>query len=103
MKLNILAEFNFNYLDSASFILNISDKDECEMKNGGCVHECTNTDGGYECYCHEGFVLLSDHHNCQGKSRSICYHCDCQGKSRSICYQITVTVSKLVTLYMLPL
>lgn len=34
------------------------------MRNGGCVHKCTNQPGNYSCSCHEGFQLDTDNHNC---------------------------------------
>ncbi|XP_066270954.1 fibrillin-2-like [Branchiostoma lanceolatum] len=40
------------------------DIDECTSQNGGCNQTCTNTVGGYNCSCSEGFVLDGDEHNC---------------------------------------
>ena len=36
------------------------------MKNGGCSHDCMNTDGGYVCSCNEGFEIGNDQHSCIG-------------------------------------
>nr|XP_045607843.1 signal peptide, CUB and EGF-like domain-containing protein 1 [Procambarus clarkii] len=42
------------------------DVDECRLRNGGCVHLCTNSPGNYTCSCHPGFLPdLHDPHNCQ--------------------------------------
>ena len=35
-------------------------------ENGGCQHVCQNTDGGYRCSCHNGYVLNSNDHDCEG-------------------------------------
>ena len=40
----------------------IADIDECAIANGGCEHNCINTQGSFYCGCHEGFVLGSDGH-----------------------------------------
>lgn len=45
----------------------IADIDECKDKKGGCTHNCTNTEGEYECSCIEGFELEEDGHGCSGK------------------------------------
>ncbi|KAK7080014.1 Signal peptide, CUB [Halocaridina rubra] len=43
-----------------------TDVDECRLRNGGCVHICTNSPGNYTCSCHPGFESHPlDHHNCQ--------------------------------------
>lgn len=34
-----------------------TDKNECQYKNGGCVHFCNNTRGNYTCSCRNGFQL----------------------------------------------
>lgn len=56
------------YLDVAMTIrlLLCSDVDECAQSNGGCQQNCFNTEGGWECSCENGFVLLNGR-NCQGK------------------------------------
>ncbi|GAB6033237.1 Signal peptide, CUB and EGF-like domain-containing protein 2 [Chamberlinius hualienensis] len=40
------------------------DKDECKVRNGGCVHLCHNLPGNYTCACLPGFQLLLDGRNC---------------------------------------
>lgn len=41
------------------------DFDECSDNNGGCEHECDNTDTGYTCSCKPGYMLQSDNHGCE--------------------------------------
>ncbi|XP_066303433.1 mucin-like protein [Branchiostoma lanceolatum] len=39
------------------------DIDECSENNGGCQHDCVNTEGSYYCTCRTGY-RLSGIHNC---------------------------------------
>ena len=43
-----------------------SDVDECSMNNGGCEHECYNTQGSHTCECHPGYRLHPNKHDCVG-------------------------------------
>ena len=43
------------------------DVNECEILNGGCQHQCKNTNGSYLCQCNEGFFLNSNGRTCTGK------------------------------------
>ena len=43
-----------------------SDIDECLSNNGGCHHNCHNSDGSYTCSCNNGYELNSDGHTCEG-------------------------------------
>lgn len=45
------------------------DIDECQVNNGNCSDNCTNTIGGYECQCNPGFELMNDSSTCVGKER----------------------------------
>ncbi|KAH8417139.1 hypothetical protein KR222_004379 [Zaprionus bogoriensis] len=42
-----------------------TDIDECAMNNGGCQHECRNTIGSYMCFCHNGYSLHENGHDCK--------------------------------------
>ena len=42
------------------------DINECEDDNGGCSHNCTNTEGNFECSCGDGYKLDSDGSTCAG-------------------------------------
>nr|XP_046480526.1 bone morphogenetic protein 1 isoform X1 [Neodiprion pinetum] len=42
-----------------------TDMDECASNNGGCQHECRNTIGSYQCFCHNGFTLHENGHDCK--------------------------------------
>ena len=44
----------------------VLDINECEDNNGGCGHNCTNTDGNFECFCIDGYELDSDGATCLG-------------------------------------
>ena len=45
------------------------DINECLVANGGCMQECTNLVGSYNCSCSSGFYLDEvDLHNCTGLS-----------------------------------
>ncbi|XP_042211424.1 signal peptide, CUB and EGF-like domain-containing protein 1 isoform X2 [Homarus americanus] len=61
---------------------NCKDLDECRLRNGGCVHLCTNSPGNYTCSCYPGFLPdPQDSHNCQdvdecGVDNGGCQH-DC--------------------------
>ena len=35
------------------------DVHECSVDNGGCVHECTNAVGSFECACYNGYEFES--------------------------------------------
>ena len=50
---------NYNFL----FV----DIDECLSNNGGCHHNCHNSDGSYTCSCNDGYQLNSDGHTCEGR------------------------------------
>ena len=43
------------------------DINECEMLNGGCQHQCKNTNGSYLCQCNNGFFLNGNGMSCSGK------------------------------------
>ena len=34
--------------------------DECITRNGGCEHNCTNTEGSFYCSCFDGYQLSND-------------------------------------------
>ena len=44
-----------------------TDIDECKKMNGGCQSSCTNTPGSFRCSCDQGYRLLDDGLNCEGK------------------------------------
>ena len=44
-----------------------ADINECKLHNGGCDHNCTNTNGSYHCSCHYGYALKNDKLGCAGK------------------------------------
>ena len=51
------------------FVYLLLDLNECSNNNGGCDHNCTDTEGSYECSCEMGHILREDQHSCQGYSR----------------------------------
>lgn len=51
-----------------SYILLLSDMDECSFSEFLCQHECVNQPGSYFCSCPPGYVLLEDNRSCQGKT-----------------------------------
>ena len=42
------------------------DINECETLNGGCEHQCKNTNGSYTCECNKGFSLNGNGKGCSG-------------------------------------
>ena len=45
----------------------IADINECENGTDLCEHDCTNTEGSYNCSCLTGYILATDGRNCTGK------------------------------------
>lgn len=43
----------------------ITDIDECALNNGGCMHQCRDVIGSYECSCRNGFILQANGHDCK--------------------------------------
>ena len=43
-----------------------TDINECQVSNGHCDHICTNTNGSYQCSCHDGYTLGKDNLQCVG-------------------------------------
>ena len=44
-----------------------TDINECTTHSDRCQHTCVNTDGGYHCACHSGYVTdTKDAHKCTG-------------------------------------
>lgn len=51
-----------------------TDFDECAVNNGGCEHNCANSEGSYQCTCRPGFNLQSNGHGCEDVN-------ECNGKN----------------------
>ena len=51
---------------SICILLLFLDINECEDDNGGCSHNCTNTDGSFECSCNDGYELDNNGATCLG-------------------------------------
>ena len=59
------------------------DVDECVLRSisgsntaaslSGCHHKCSNYEGGFECSCRDGFLLMYDTKSCQGLVLSLEY------------------------------
>ncbi len=49
----------------------LSDINECSANNGGCSHNCTDTQGSFQCSCRVGYQLTSDTKTCIGMA---CLH-----------------------------
>ena len=47
------------------------DVNECETLNGGCDHQCKNTNGSYICECNAGFFLDGNGKTCSGISKTL--------------------------------
>ena len=46
----------------------ISDVDECALGTSGCLQNCTNTIGSFNCSCYNGYKLsINDSRFCVGK------------------------------------
>lgn len=51
----------------------VSDINECEDDPGICQYNCTNTVGGYQCFCPPGYRASKDTNKCEGKYwKSLC-------------------------------
>ena len=44
----------------------LTDINECDESNGGCSHNCNNTEGSFGCFCRDGYILDGDGKNCSG-------------------------------------
>ena len=53
----------------------VIDINECAKYDGGCQHNCTNTNGSYSCSCRAGYKLNEDQHNCTEDSLCDKLHC----------------------------
>lgn len=56
--------------------------DECSQSNGGCSHECIDTDGSYRCGCPEGLTIGVDKKACQDVNE--CDASPCHGNSQCL-------------------
>ena len=57
-----------------NYYYHVTDIDECTSNNGGCQHNCSNTDGSFECSCRNGYTPGRDGRSCMGKPLYIYTH-----------------------------
>ena len=68
---NSVHEYQFTFMSIPYNYMNAllpPDINECSTNNGGCAHNCTNTQGSFRCSCRSGFQLASDRRGCNGKA-----------------------------------
>ena len=54
----------------STFLLILSDINECSSSNGGCGQICINLPGSHKCACKKGYHLDEDLKLCEGKANS---------------------------------
>ena len=54
------------YTCNRLFLICTLDVNECAIANGGCEHECINTEGSFYCDCRDGYMLESNNRTCEG-------------------------------------
>ena len=53
-------------MEFVNLIINYADIEECDINNGGCEQNCTNTIGSFVCSCSVGYNLTENGINCTG-------------------------------------
>ncbi|XP_032596993.2 uncharacterized protein LOC6556435 [Drosophila grimshawi] len=87
------------------------DIDECRVNNGGCSHQCRNSQGSYKCECQSGYTLAANSRDCEdvdeceennGGCEESCinlpgsFKCECaEGKSLSFDERSCYTLPKI--------
>ena len=66
------------------------DLDECAEGVSGCAQNCTDTDGGYNCSCYDGYLLENDDHSCNGNFFSACLQWTIIGQGEDFLFIIDV-------------
>jgi len=56
---------NIGGTDTSVGYLSVDDIDECSTGKHNCSHMCSNTYGGFDCSCYQGYTLLADRSTCQ--------------------------------------
>ena len=71
----LLQEFDVNFslsLPSCPLSLwSVPDVDEC-AEEGYCSQGCTNTEGGFQCWCVQGYELRPDKRSCKALGKNHC-------------------------------
>ena len=65
----LFISINYQFLFMHSICFNAHpppDINECSTNNGGCAHNCANSQGSFTCSCRNGFQLASDERSCNG-------------------------------------
>lgn len=61
------------------------DINECRTNNGGCEHNCSNTDYGFSCGCYEGYSLGRDKQSCTDID-------ECSSAGDNMCEQVCLNI-----------
>ena len=59
-------------LNKKTNMISVSSKDidECYNEMDHCDHNCTNTEGAYNCTCMSGYILMADGLSCLHESKT---------------------------------
>lgn len=66
-------DYWYSYLSSCALLLwAVPDVDEC-AEEGYCSQGCTNTEGGFQCWCVQGYELRPDKRSCKALGKKVCF------------------------------
>lgn len=51
------------------FFLDINECEDPTKKKGGCGQACINVPGSYRCHCQDGYYMLPNKLDCEGKKK----------------------------------
>ena len=63
--MSMISTNSFYAHDQSFHVIPSLDMDKCENVYT-CSQYCNNTNGSYNCYCDDGYILESDGYNCTG-------------------------------------
>ena len=67
-EMNLTVQVQYRHVVLFLFIRPLTEINECSTNNGGCDHDCNNTDGSFVCSCDSGYQLDNNSLNCSGKN-----------------------------------